>query len=179
MTMRPCGAVVALLLLLTACGGDDPLADGVQAGSTDPQASPATVSADTVGSEDSVDNAFVPPADVRVATGTAIGTLQLGDQTFMAADGDCQLGPDRYRFTTRGDVAMGVTIIFGPPMFLAGASVGLNMPEGRQEWFIAGRERDPVIEIWDDGLQVSGIARDLDASDAPRREMVLRAECQF
>jgi plastocyanin len=96
------GMSLVILVLATACGGDDPAAAPTP-GATDPSTTPATTPATTTPTPgrtgrtvDVIDNAFVPP-ELTVTVGTEVIWFYVGPDarhTVTAADGSFDSHPD-------------------------------------------------------------------------------------
>jgi hypothetical protein len=117
------------------------------------------------------------PADSRTATGTAIGSATVGDRQFNVTDGDCELTETVYRFTSTGDVAMGLIVDVGPPPRLQAAGILLAGGDALEDWFVVGDE--PIqVDVWSSGFSIVGSGRDLQAGqDAPSTPISFSVEC--
>ncbi len=117
------------------------------------------------------------PDAARTATGTAIGSATVGDRQFDVTDGDCELTDTGYRFTSTGDVAMGLIVEVGPPPRLQAAGILLDGGDALEDWFVVGDE--PIqVDIWSTGFSIVGSGRDLQAGpDAPSTPVTFSVEC--
>ncbi len=117
------------------------------------------------------------PSGVRTATGTAIGSATVGDRQFNVTDGDCELTDTGYRFTSTGDVAMGLIVEVGPPPRLQAAGILLTGGETLEDWFVVGDE--PIqVDVWSSGFSIVGSGRDLQAgTDVQSMPITFSVEC--